>query len=105
MTVSEKVAYIKGLAEGLGIDGESKQGKLFGAIIDVLEDIAYELEDINDSVEEVGEGLDEGTAITVDFDDSIIEDKGSDFERDCRMLELGVLEREEFRAKWILNNA
>ena len=52
-----------------------------------------------------GEGLDEGTAITVDFDDSIIEDKGSDFERDCRMLELGVLEREEFRAKWILNNA
>ena len=33
------------------------------------------------------------------------EDKGSDFERDCRMLELGVLEREEFRAKWILNNA
>ena len=25
----------------------------------------------------------------------------SDFERDCRMLELGVLGKDEFRAKWL----
>ena len=33
--------------------------------------------------------------------DSIIEDTGSDFERDCRMLQLGVLEKEEFRKRWV----
>ena len=29
MTASEKVAYLKGLAEGLDIDKKSKEGKLF----------------------------------------------------------------------------
>ena len=48
----------------------------------------------------LGLGLREDAAVTVDFDDSIIEDKSRDFERDCRMLELGVLEKEEFRKRW-----
>ena len=45
-------------------------------------------------------GLKEDAAVSVDFDDSIIEDKSRDFERDCRMLELGVLGKEEFRKRW-----
>ena len=40
MTIAEKVAYIKGLAEGSKISSESKEGKVLTAIIDVLEDIA-----------------------------------------------------------------
>ena len=47
-----------------------------------------------------GEELDEETEISIDFDDSIIEDSGSDFERDLKMLDRGVLEKEEFRRKW-----
>ena len=47
-----------------------------------------------------GLGLREDAAVTVDFDDSIIEDKSRDFERDCRMLELGVMGKEAFREKW-----
>ena len=47
-----------------------------------------------------GLGLREETEITVDFDDSIIEDRSKEFERDCRMLELGVLGKEEFRKRW-----
>ena len=46
MTASEKVAYLKGLAEGLGIDKEKGEGKVINAIIDVLEDLAYGLEDV-----------------------------------------------------------
>ena len=45
-------------------------------------------------------GLREDAEVTVDFDDSIIEDKSRDFERDCRMLELGVIGKEEFRERW-----
>ena len=47
-----------------------------------------------------GEALDEGVALHIDFDDSIIEDEGALFERDCRMLTLGVLTKEEFRTRW-----
>ena len=39
MTVSEKVAYLKGLAEGLGIKDSTNEGKLMLAVIDVLESI------------------------------------------------------------------
>ena len=38
MTTSEKVAYLKGLAEGMEIDKETKEGKLLNVIIDILED-------------------------------------------------------------------
>ena len=29
MSIGERVAYLKGLAEGLGLDGGTKEGKLF----------------------------------------------------------------------------
>ena len=48
MGISEKVAYLKGLAEGLKLDTESNEGKLFAAIIDVLEDMADEIADMQD---------------------------------------------------------
>ena len=40
MEITEKVAYLKGLAEGMELDTGKKEGKLLSAIIDVLEDIA-----------------------------------------------------------------
>ncbi len=49
----------------------------------------------------MGLNLNEEVPISVDFDESIIEDKKSEFDRDCRMLENNILSREEFRAKWI----
>ena len=49
MTVSEKAAYIKGLAEGLQLDENSKEGKVIAAIIDLLSDIAVDLEDAQDA--------------------------------------------------------
>ena len=36
MTVTEKVSYLKGLAEGLGIDENEKNGKVIKAIIDAV---------------------------------------------------------------------
>ncbi len=58
MGVSEKVAYLKGLMEGLKIDADSDYGKLFKAIVDVLDEVALEIEDLTDEVMEVGDGLD-----------------------------------------------
>ena len=58
MTTSEKVAYLRGLAEGLGIGKDSKEDKLFSAIIDILGDISSDIEDLQDATDELGEGLD-----------------------------------------------
>ena len=49
--------------------------------------------------------LNEEIPISVDFDESVVEDKTAEFERDCCMLEMGVLGKEEFRAKWLNEDA
>ena len=66
MEITEKVAYLKGLAEGMELDTGKKEGKLLAAIIDVLEDIALELSDLEDAQEELGDGLD---AVSDDLED------------------------------------
>ena len=58
MTPSEKVAYLRGLAEGLGVEDGSREGKLLNAIIDVLTDLAHELDEVNEKVDSVGEDID-----------------------------------------------
>ena len=58
MTIGEKVSYIKGLAEGLALDTESKEGKLIAAIIDVLDEMSIRFEDIDDNLVDLEDGLD-----------------------------------------------
>ena len=53
MEITEKVAYLKGLAEGMELDTEKKEGKLLAAIIDVLDDIALEIADMKADQEEL----------------------------------------------------
>ena len=66
MEIIEKVAYLKGLAEGMELDTEKKEGKLIAAIIDLLDDIALELEYLKDYADELGDGLD---AVSDDLED------------------------------------
>ena len=66
MTIAEKVAYIKGLAEGMELSEETKEGKILHAMIDILEDIAYELEDLDDNQLDIAEEID---AISDDLSD------------------------------------
>lgn len=65
MTVTEKVAYLKGLAEGLNVAEDTKEGKLLRAIMDVLTDMAADLEDVRDCTAELTEQVD---AIDEDLD-------------------------------------
>ena len=58
MTVTERVAYLKGLAAGLEIDPSSKEGKLFYGMIEALDDIAFEVSDLQEVVSELGEQVD-----------------------------------------------
>lgn len=75
MEIMEKVAYLKGLAEGMELDTEKKEGKLLSAIIEVLEDIALELEDLWDGETELAEGLDVVSDDLEDVEDVVFDDE------------------------------
>ncbi|MBR6920643.1 MAG: zinc ribbon domain-containing protein [Clostridia bacterium] len=64
MTLSEKTAYLKGLADGMKISTENDEGKLLHEIINVLEEVAdsigaieEECDRLNEYVEELDEDL------------------------------------------------
>lgn len=64
MTASEKVAYLKGLADGLGIKDSTNEGKMLLAIIDVLDSMADDIEaveahaaDLSDSISDINEDM------------------------------------------------
>lgn len=46
-------------------------------------------------------GLNEDVEISIDFDDSIIEDKATDFSRDMQLLNAGIMNDWEFRMRWM----
>jgi hypothetical protein len=66
MTVTEKVAYLKGLVEGLGVDEATKEGRIIKAMVEVLDDIALTVSDMEDGLSEISEQVD---AIDEDLED------------------------------------
>lgn len=111
MTISEKVAYLKGLAEGLDLDTtKSKEGKLISVMIGILEEIGLSIEDLEENAVALGEEID---AISDDLSDveEIVYDEdeedayddedffevecpncGADIDIDADILEAGVVE-------------
>ena len=49
----------------------------------------------------MGMSLNEDVEISIDFDDSIIEDEEASFNRDARLLQMGIMNDWEFRMKWM----
>lgn len=78
MDICEKISYIKGLAEGLSLDDNSKEGKILNAIIDLLGDITEEICDIEDGCDALLEQID-----AVDEDLSYVEDIVYEDDDDC----------------------
>ena len=85
MGIAEKIAYLKGLAEGLKLDEETKEGKLLLAVIDVLGDISEQLEEIEDEIYELEEGIDAVSEDLSDVEECLYEEdeEDEDDEDDC----------------------
>lgn len=66
MTVTEKVAYLKGLAEGLSLDESKPETKIINAMLDVLDDLALSVTDLEDGMDLISEQLD---AVDEDLDE------------------------------------
>ena len=77
MTITEKVAYLKGLADGTKLDEATNEGKLLTAIIDVLDDIALTVADAEDTISELSQQIDE-----IDDDLAAIEEEWYEADED-----------------------
>ena len=101
MTIVEKAAYLKGLCEGLGVDPDSRDGKLWGALNELLSDMAHEIEDLQsgsldfaDTLDEFGDELSYLEELTCDLDRP--EDMDDEFcSGDCESCEYDCFSDEE----------
>ena len=76
MTLNERAAYLKGLADGLELDAGTKEGKILSALLELVGEMATEITDmgedieyLNDYVEELDEDLGEVEELLMDEDD------------------------------------
>ena len=80
MTLSERVAYLKGLCEGMKLDTSDGQGKVLGVIVEILEDMALEVEELGENALDLGDEID---AISDDLSDVEELVYGDDEDDDC----------------------
>ncbi len=83
MDICEKIAYIKGLTEGLNLDETTKEGKILSAVIDLLGDITQEICDIEDACDDMSEQIDAVDEDLSHLEDIIYEDYEDDCDCDC----------------------
>ncbi|MBQ6066031.1 MAG: hypothetical protein IJK89_04340 [Clostridia bacterium] len=77
MTITEKVAYLKGLMEGLDLDKTTKEGKVIAAMADILDDLALTVADNCDQIDAIDEdleALEEYVYEDFDFEDDDYDD-------------------------------
>lgn len=84
MELTEKVAYLKGLMEGLGLDDSTKEGKVLAVVVDILDDMALTISDVEDGMDLITdqiEGIDEDLEELMEevYDD---DDDDDDFDDD-----------------------
>lgn len=77
MTLIEKTAYLKGL-----LDGMNKEDKVVSLIADILRDIALELEDHQDQLDEICEVVDSVSEDLDDIEDDLYSDDEDSFDDD-----------------------
>ena len=83
MTISEKVAYQKGLAEGLNLDTEkSKEGKLISVMIGILEEIGLSIEELAENTQALGEEIDVLSDDLSDVEDVVFDEDEDEDEDD-----------------------
>ena len=82
MTVTEKVAYLKGLAEGLALDENKPETKIINAMLDILDELAMSVTDLEDAMDIFSEQLD---AVDEDLDEleNFVYEELDDCDCDC----------------------
>ena len=78
----ERVAYLQGLADGMGLDGTTKEGKILNEIIEVLEDFAEAINELSDDIVDIDEYLEAIDSDLSDIEDDVYNDEFEDDDYD-----------------------
>ena len=76
--ITDRVAYLKGLAEGMKLSDETNEGKLLLKLLDVLEEMAEEITTLradHDELDEYVESIDDDLA---DMEEFLFDDEDED---------------------------
>ena len=83
MTLTERTAYIKGLCEGMGLDKkDTAEAKIINALLELCEDMALEIEDIEYDIGELAEYCEELDEDLGDVEEVLLD--ADDYDCDCR---------------------
>ena len=82
MTISEKAAYLKGLMDGLKLDTDSDEGKMFSAIVELLGDVTRTLSDVEETTIAISDELDEIEEDLDAIEDYILDEEDDDYDDD-----------------------
>jgi uncharacterized protein (UPF0212 family) len=90
MTINEKAAYIKGLAEGMKLSEDNPSEKLLLSIVDIIKELSNTLTDVDDDLdlafdelEEIRDELEDSDYDEDDDDDEDDEDDEDLYELTC----------------------
>lgn len=101
--LKERVAYLKGLSEGMNLDVNTNEGKLLKAIIEVLDDIALAVSDIEEVQEELSGQVDDIDADLAEVESLLFEDYDEDDYEDES--DLGELECPHCGRKFVVDKS
>lgn len=74
MTISEKVAYIQGLYDGLGLDGgKSGEARILSEVLDVLKEVGQQLDGMDAAMDEFDGELDALSDTVADLEDAVFD--------------------------------
>lgn len=83
MTNLERVAYIRGLAEGLELDADKKEVKVIQAMITLLEDMALSISDVEHAYHDMADQLDAVDEDLGALEDEFYGDSDDEDEEEC----------------------
>ena len=82
MTVTEKVAYLKGLMEGMKLDTTTNEGKVLAAVVDILADLADDLKEVASDLFDLGEDVDAISDDLSDVEDYLCDEYYDEYDED-----------------------
>ena len=82
MNITEKSAYIKGLAEGLALDAAKPETKVIHALLDLVADLSAKVTELEEEVETLNDYLDELDEDLGFVEDLVYDDDDDDDDED-----------------------
>ena len=81
-TITERTAYLRGLAEGLNLDKEKAENKLLLEMLNVMDEMAQQFAETNEDLDELSEYVEDMDADLAEVEELLFEEE-EDCDCDC----------------------